>query len=73
MHSGPASALQIVDGITGLDGTYLLPSVRGELLARMGRHDEAAAEFETAATLTTNERERDVLSRKATTARATTT
>ena len=41
--------LQIVDGITGLDGSYLLPSVRGELLARLGRHAEAAAEFDRAA------------------------
>jgi RNA polymerase sigma factor (sigma-70 family) len=70
MASGPATALRDVDGITGLDGSYLLPSVRGELLARLGRHDEAAAQFERASALTTNERERDVLSRKATTARA---
>lgn len=73
MRSGPETALHIVDGITGLDGTYLLPSVRGELLARMGRKNEAAAEFERASVLTTNERERDVLARKATTARATMT
>jgi predicted RNA polymerase sigma factor len=70
MDSGPENALRIVDGIDGLGGTYLLPSVRGELLARIGRHDEAAAEFERASELTANSRERDVLARKATTARA---
>ena len=56
----------VVDGITGLDDSYLLPSVRGELLARLGRHDEAAAEFEKAAAMTANERERAVLLEKAT-------
>ena len=69
MASGPAEALQIVDGLTGLDGSYLRPSVRGELLARLGRHAEAAREFEAAATLTGNERERDVLLNKATRSR----
>jgi predicted RNA polymerase sigma factor len=62
---GPADALAIVDGLTGLDGSYLLPSVRGELLARLGRTAEAATEFERAAALTDNERERDVLRDKA--------
>ena len=61
----PAVALDIVDGLTGLDGSYLVPSVRGELLARLGRNDEAAAEFDRAAELTDNERERDVLMDKA--------
>ena len=42
MATGPAEALQIVDGLTGLDESYLLPSVRGELLARVGRDSEAA-------------------------------
>jgi RNA polymerase sigma factor (sigma-70 family) len=69
MASGPAEALQIVDSLTGLDGSYLWPSVRGELLARLGRHAEAAREFEAAATLTGNERERDVLLNKATRSR----
>jgi RNA polymerase sigma factor (sigma-70 family) len=69
MASGPAEALQIVDSLTGLDGSYLRPSVRGELLARLGRHAEAAREFEAAATLTGNERERDVLLNKATRSR----
>jgi RNA polymerase sigma factor (sigma-70 family) len=73
MVSGPQVAYEIVCDITGLDDSYLLPSVRGELLARMGRHLEAAAEFDSAAQLTTNERERDVLTRKATAARELTT
>ncbi len=65
MTSGPQAALDIVDGLTGLDGSYLLPSVRGELLARLGRGAEAAAEFASAADLTDNDRERDVLLAKA--------
>ncbi|WP_102144223.1 RNA polymerase sigma factor [Mycobacterium hubeiense] len=65
MSRGPAEALQIVDGLNGLDESYLLPSVRGELLARLGRLDEAAAEFDRAASMTDNERERDVLADKA--------
>jgi RNA polymerase sigma factor (sigma-70 family) len=69
MASGPAEALAIVDAITGLEQSYLLPSVRGELLARLGRHDEAAAEFDRAATLTDNEPERNVLAGKAAAAR----
>ncbi len=62
---GPGAALEIVDGLTGLDGSYLLPSVRGELLVRAGRKDEAAAEFARAAELTDNQREREVLADKA--------
>ena len=69
MASGPASALEIVDKLKGLDGSYLLPSVRGELLARLGRDAEAADEFDRAASLTDNEREREVLADKATRAR----
>ncbi len=65
MNDGPEAALAIVDGIKGLDGSYLLPSVRGELLSRLGRHDEAAMEFDAAAERTDNERERDVLVDKA--------
>lgn len=65
MTSGPEAALAIVDGLSGLDGSYLLPSVRGELLYRLGRNDEAATEFRRAAELTDNERERDVLTNKA--------
>lgn len=72
---GPAAALAIVDRLAtdrALGGSYLLPSVRGELLARMGRHGAAAAEFDRAAGLTDNERERDVLVGKATRARGAT-
>lgn len=69
-RTGPAAALAIVDGLTGLEGSYLLPSVRGELLARLGRGTEAAAEFDRAAALTDNEREREVLSDKAVRARS---
>ncbi|MDH6198697.1 RNA polymerase sigma factor (sigma-70 family) [Mycobacterium frederiksbergense] len=65
MDSGPQDAMVIVDGIEGLDGSYLLPSVRGELLARLGRHLEAAEQFDRAADMTENERERDVLAGKA--------
>jgi predicted RNA polymerase sigma factor len=65
MATGPAEALAIVDDLSGLDDSYLLPSVRGELLARLGQHAEAAREFEAAAALTGNERERDVLLQKA--------
>lgn len=66
MRDGPTAALDVIERIDGLSGSYLLPSVRGELLARSGRHDEAAAEFLKAAELTTNDRERDVLLDKAT-------
>jgi predicted RNA polymerase sigma factor len=48
MASGPEDGLDIVDGINGMDGSYLLPSVRGELLMRLGRNAEAANEFERA-------------------------
>jgi RNA polymerase sigma factor (sigma-70 family) len=65
MAEGPQAGLSLVESITGLDDSYLLASVRGELLARLGRHAEAAVEFGTAATLTANERERDVLLKKA--------
>jgi RNA polymerase sigma factor (sigma-70 family) len=67
--TGPASALGIVDGIDGLADSYLLPSVRGELLARLGRDAEAADEFDRAANMTDNEREREVLQDKAARAR----
>ena len=70
MRDGPAEGLSIVDGLDGLAESYLLPSVRGELLARLGRHDEAADEFERAATMVTNDQEREVLIDKAARARA---
>ena len=69
MDSGPADALEIVDGIEGLADSYLLPSVRGELLVRLGRVVEAAHEFDRAANMTDNEREREVLADKAARAR----
>jgi len=68
MATGPASALRIVDDLAdagALRGSALLPSVRGELLARLGRGEEARSEFVTAAALTGNERERGVLLAKA--------
>ncbi|GAA1987828.1 sigma-70 family RNA polymerase sigma factor [Isoptericola halotolerans] len=68
MASGPAEALEIVDGLVAggaLPGSYLLPSVRGELLSRLGRPDEARRELEAAARLCGNERERAVLQAKA--------
>jgi predicted RNA polymerase sigma factor len=64
MAFGPAAALEIVDDIAAepsLQDYHLLPSVRGDLLARLGRDDEARDEFERAASLTRNERERELL------------
>jgi RNA polymerase sigma-70 factor, ECF subfamily len=64
MAFGPAAGLELVDRLTSeptLKGYHLLPSVRGDLLAKLGRHDEARAEFERAASLTRNARERDLL------------
>lgn len=66
MAEGPTKALEIVDGLTGLGDSYLQPSVRGELLARLGHNAEAADEFDRAAQMTDNEREREVLADKAT-------
>jgi RNA polymerase sigma factor (sigma-70 family) len=68
MATGPANALRIVDRLVAegaLRGSHLLPSVRGELLARLGRTDEARAELLAAANLTANEREGAVLRAKA--------
>ena len=59
MAFGPAAALAIVDRLTkegALDNYHLLPSVRGDLLARLGRFQVSRAEFERAAALTRNER-----------------
>ncbi|HTN78142.1 MAG TPA: GNAT family N-acetyltransferase [Acidimicrobiales bacterium] len=61
MASGPADALKIVDDIASsgsLDRYHLLHSVRGDLLAKLGRHDDASVEFEHAAALATNDAER---------------
>ena len=68
MASGPEPALAIVDRLTAeptLQRYHFLPTVRGDLLARLGRSDEARAEFERAATLTQNARERDLLLERA--------
>nr|WP_051797625.1 sigma-70 family RNA polymerase sigma factor [Catenuloplanes japonicus] len=64
MAYGPERALTMVDGLTGLSGSHLLPAVRGELLIRLGRRAEARAELERAAALCRNDRERAVLLRK---------
>lgn len=68
MAEGPAPALKIVDALNEEPALYeyhLLPSVRGDLLARLGRTTEARAEFERAAALTRNERERELLLERA--------
>ena len=65
---GPAAALEIVDALRSepsLERYHLLPSVRGDLLAKLGRGDEARAELERAASLTRNARERDLLRARA--------
>ncbi|GAA0936146.1 sigma-70 family RNA polymerase sigma factor [Kribbella koreensis] len=68
MASGPAVALPMVDALAAsnrLPGSHLLPTVRGELLTRLGRHSEARTELELAAHLCPNPQERSVLLRKA--------
>jgi len=68
MASGPAAGLELVDALASehvLEGYHLLPSVRGDLLAKLGRLDEARAEFERAASLTRNARERQLLLERA--------
>lgn len=71
MATGPAEALAIVEALSeALHGYHLLPSVRGELLQRLGRFDEARAELEAAAALTNNERERALLLERAARCRA---
>ena len=72
MAFGPAAGLELVDALTSepsLKGYHLLPSVRGDLLAKLGRIDEACAEFEQAAGLTRNGRERALLLERAAAAR----
>ena len=64
MASGAEAGLEIVDELVAagaLDGYHLLPAVRGDLLEKLGRRREARAEFELAASMTRNGRERDVL------------
>lgn len=68
MAFGPAPALSLVDELVqdgALESYHLLPAVRGELLSKLGRHDEARVEFERAAAMTHNERERTLLREKA--------
>jgi RNA polymerase sigma factor (sigma-70 family) len=68
MAFGPAAGLALVEALTSepsLQGYHLLPSVRGDLLAKLGRFEEARAEFERAAALTRNERERGLLLERA--------
>ena len=64
MAFGPAAGLELVDALAAeraLEGYHRLPSVRGELLARLGRRAEARAEFQRAVSLTRNERVRELL------------
>ena len=64
MAYGPAAGLELTDRLTAqgaLRSYHLLPSVRGDLLAKLGRYHEARGEFERAATLTQNRRESRLL------------
>ena len=68
MAFGPQAGLDLVDALAAeplLQSYHLLPSVRGDLLAKVGRPEEARAEFERAAALTRNARERHLLLRRA--------
>jgi RNA polymerase sigma factor (sigma-70 family) len=68
MAFGPAQGLELADRLVGepaLKNYHLLPSVRADFLARLGRSDEARSEYERAAALTRNERERRVLLERA--------
>jgi len=68
MAFGPAAGLEIVDAVAAepsLAGYHLLPSVRGDFLVKLGRHDEARVEFERAASLTRNTRERTLMLERA--------
>jgi len=68
MAFGPAAGLEIIDALTAepsLENYHLLPSVRGDLLVKLGRRNEARAEFERAASLTRNARERKLLLERA--------
>jgi predicted RNA polymerase sigma factor len=73
MAFGPEVGLRLVDALLeepALAKYHLLPSVRGDLLAKLERHDEAAAEFERAASLTRNAREQNLLEERARASRA---
>jgi predicted RNA polymerase sigma factor len=68
MAFGPEAGLELIDELTSepsLKTYHLLPTVRGDLLAKLGRNREARAEFERAAALTRNERERELLLKRA--------
>lgn len=68
MAFGPSAGLELVDALTSepsLKAYHLLPSVRGDLLSKLGRYDEARAEFKRAAKLTRNVRERELLLERA--------
>jgi RNA polymerase sigma-70 factor (ECF subfamily) len=68
MAAGPAAGLRLVDALTAeeaLERYHLLPSVRGDLLEKLGRFEEARAEFERAASLTQNEAVRTLLAERA--------
>jgi len=68
MAFGPAAGLELVDALVpepALKAYHLLPAVRGDLLRKLGRSEEARAEFERAASLTENVRERELLRRRA--------
>jgi len=68
MAFGPETGLDIVDDLVAqgaLDGYHLLSSVRGDLLEKLGRREEARAEFELAASMTRNARERELLLERA--------
>jgi len=61
MADGPAAGLALVDSLTGLDGYHLLPATRADLLRRLGRADEAAAEYRAALALATSDVEKRYL------------
>jgi predicted RNA polymerase sigma factor len=68
MAYGPQAGLDLVDQLAGepsLRGYHLLPSVRGDLLMKLGRADEARAEFERAGELTRNDQERRLTAARA--------
>lgn len=73
MAFGPAQGLELADGLASepaLEGYHLLPAVRGDLLEKLGRAEEARDEFDRAASLTRSERERELLRGRAAACRA---
>ena len=68
MAFGPAAGLELLDALKGdasLQTYHLLPGARADLLAKLGRLDDARSEFERAASLTRNARERELLLQRA--------